>query len=96
MFSKRLHQLMEEQGLTLSQLAKETGIAKSCLHGYLNKAEPSLKNVNVLAQFFGISVDYLVWGRKSSPLEEVFKIGVHQGTYEVSIKRIIKKGEIEP
>ena len=96
MFSKRLHQMMEQQGLTLSQLSKKTGIAKSSLHGYLNQAEPSLKNVNALAEFFEVTVDFLVWGRKATPLEEVFRVGVHQGTYEVTIKRVIKKGDIEP
>ncbi|MEX0798075.1 MAG: helix-turn-helix transcriptional regulator [Bacteriovoracaceae bacterium] len=61
MISKQLEKLMKASRIkTLSGLAEKTSISKSALHGYLNGVEPSLKNLVTLADYFHVSLDYLV------------------------------------
>ena len=81
---------MEEREYSLGALAKETGISKSSLHGYLQGAEPSLTNMMKLARFFGVSLDYLASGEALDPVAQMLKLQVHSGLYEVNIKKIIK------
>ncbi len=91
-FTSTLTSLMEERDLTLGKLSKETGISKSSLHGYLQGAEPSLTNLAKLASYFSISLDFLVTGKETDPIEQLLKVEVHNGLYEVNIKRVVKKG----
>jgi len=92
-FKVILASLMEERGITLTQLAKGTGIAKSSLHGFINGAEPSLSKVKALAEYFGVSMDFITSGKESDPIGQLLKVDVHKGTYEVTIKRLVSKGE---
>ena len=60
--AERLKDLREERGLTLDQLAKETGLSKSALGSYeLNEnVEISPHSALTLAKFYGVSTDYLL------------------------------------
>lgn len=89
-FKATLSSLMEERGYSLGALAKESRISKSSLHGYLQGAEPSLANMMKLAKFFNVSLDYLATGMNVDPLEQMLKVQVHSGLYEVNIKRVVK------
>ena len=60
--AERLKDLREEYGLTLDQLAKETGLSRSALGSYeLNEnVEISPHSALTLAKFYGVSTDYLL------------------------------------
>lgn len=60
--AERLKDLREERGLTLDQLAKETGLSKSALGSYeLNEnVEISPHSALTLAKFYSVSTDYLL------------------------------------
>ena len=60
--AERLKDLREERGLTLDQLAKETGLSKLALGSYeLNEnVEISPHSALTLAKFYGVSTDYLL------------------------------------
>ena len=61
--SKNLKFLLQERGVSLSQLAQETETSPSTLHGYLNGVYPqSLRIVQLVAGFFSVSVDELLMG----------------------------------
>lgn len=92
-FKTTLNSLMEQRGHSLGSLAKGTGISKSSLHGYLQGAEPSLTNMMKLARFYGVSLDYLATGSMPDPIEQMLKVQVHSGLYEVNIKKVIKPGD---
>lgn len=93
-FKDTLNSLMEGRGYSLGALAKETGISKSSLHGYLQGAEPSLTNMMKLASFFKVSLDYLATGAMADPLQQMLQVEVHSGLYQVNIQRVLpKKGE---
>lgn len=92
-FAKRLDSLMRESNLTISSLSKKTGISKSSLHGYMNGAEPSMNNLVKLAEHFDTSIDFLARGVIPGRDEELAKVKIHEGLYEVVVKKVVKKGD---
>lgn len=66
-FSARLRALRQAEGLTLEQLGAPLGATKATI-GNLEHArkKPSLDMAIALADYFGVSLDYLV-GRSDDP-----------------------------
>lgn len=61
MFTDRLEKLRQERKLTKKEIADELGIPYSTYFGYSNGTrEPSIKMLWLLADFFNVSVDYLL------------------------------------
>lgn len=59
-FAQRLRELKEAKGVSFSQMAKGTGIGIAVLYRYTaGKTEPSLSYCTWLADYFGVSLDYL-------------------------------------
>lgn len=69
MFSERLKRLRMEKGITQKELADRLHISRSTIAGYesLGK-EPDGEKLCALADFFGVSVDYLLGGTDSREL----------------------------
>ncbi|MCI8299340.1 MAG: helix-turn-helix transcriptional regulator [Lachnospiraceae bacterium] len=60
-FTTRLENLLEERNLTQKFLSTELNIAPSTLNGYLRQnREPDFDTLINLANFFGVSIDYLL------------------------------------
>lgn len=60
-FSENLRQLMKDTGINQVKLSKEIGIAQSAISAWLlNKKEPSITSLWLLADFFCCSVDELI------------------------------------
>ena len=75
---ERLKDLRVEQGLNLEELAQKTGISKSALGSYEAKDYKEINHGNlvILADFYQVSVDYLLGltnNRKyeNTPIEEL-------------------------
>lgn len=62
MFSQRLKQLRKERGITQEQLAAIIGVERSSIGKYEGKSHiiPSDDVKYKIAEFFGVSVDYLL------------------------------------
>lgn len=92
-FKDILSNLMKERGISMSQLAKDTGIAKSSVHGFINGAEPPLNKVKTLAEYFKVSMDYMSTGEiyVGDPLEQLLKVEIHKACYEITVKKIVNK-----
>lgn len=61
MFRIRLKKLREEKGLSQAAFAKEFGVAQSTVGGWeAGTREPNFDTVQKLADYFGVSVDYLL------------------------------------
>ena len=59
--SKRLKQLRKEKGLTQGQVAIYCDITEKAYQNYeLMTREPKLINLIKIADFYGVSIDYLV------------------------------------
>lgn len=63
--------LMEEKGLTPYRVAKETGVTQATLSRWkTGKVNPSLETLQILADYFHVSIDYLT-GKSSEEKEKV-------------------------
>lgn len=66
-FAKRLKELRKAKGLTLEQLGNDIGTTRATLSNFENeKKKPSLDMVIKIADYFQVSIDYLV-GRTDDP-----------------------------
>lgn len=66
-FSARLKELRTSKGLTMEALAKEIHGTKAAIGNFENgNKKPSLDAVIALADYFNVSIDYLV-GRTDNP-----------------------------
>ncbi|TBL70854.1 helix-turn-helix domain-containing protein [Paenibacillus thalictri] len=60
-FSSRILQLREQRQLTQKELAHAIGISRATLSHYENnRRQPDLDTLNKIAEYFEVSVDYLV------------------------------------
>lgn len=61
MLGERLRQLREEAGLTQIQLAKMVNLSQQTIGHYeVNRSEPNIKTLELLAGILSTSVDYLL------------------------------------
>lgn len=66
-FGERLKQLRTEKNLTQKDMAIYLGIATNAYQNYeYNKREMNIKTLTTLADFFDVSIDYLI-GRSDDP-----------------------------
>ena len=59
-FGDRLKELRKEKNISQIALAKELGVGKSIISLWeTNQCEPTLSKLVLMAEFFGVSIDYL-------------------------------------
>lgn len=78
-FAERLKELRKENQCTQRQLARYLGLSANCVCEWENKrSEPSLNSVYKIAEFFGVSADFLLglendFGAKvAAPMVEIY------------------------
>lgn len=89
-----LKSLIKDKGISKREICRATGIAPSTLQGLLDgKREPSVKHIPVLAEYFGVSIDFLITGKESKAdnLNAFLTEEVFEGLLQVKIARVIKK-----
>lgn len=60
-FPKRLKKLLKEKGLKQAKLSVLTGIPKNTISNWLSQNRViQIHNLSLLADFFGVSTDYLL------------------------------------
>lgn len=60
-FPSKLKKARENTGFTQREVSKETGITQSVLARYeTGKLEPNIEVMGILADFYGVSLDWLV------------------------------------
>lgn len=61
MFGDIFVSLLKQKNCTAADVARATGISNGLLGDYKrNRSKPSQENLNKLANFFGVSTDYLL------------------------------------
>lgn len=72
---ERIYQLMHKHDIKPTQLSKQLGMSTSTFTDWRKgKGSPSLKAVMQFAEYFNVSLDYLVYGKKQQ----------HQNILEIS------------
>lgn len=91
--------LMESHDITLSALAKATGVPKQTIHNWLCGTEPkTLDHVRAVARYFKIGIEELCYGdeekasktKSFNPIEE-HEEEIRAGVFEVVLRRIKKR-----
>ena len=96
----QLKKLLQQNGVTVTNLSKSTGIATQTLHNWLAGSKPrDFDQTKKIADYFKVSLDFLVYGtepefRQSSPLKD-FDSEINAGIYEVVLRRVKKSGAKE-
>ena len=66
-FTERLKQLREEHGVSQATVSKVVGVSRYAIYAYeKGKAAPSLDGLVALADYFDVTLDYLL-GRTDTP-----------------------------
>ncbi len=85
--------LKEREDLTVASLARKAGIPKANLQTWLTGSTPNIEQLDKVAKALGVSLEYLAFGRTDEEKMDALieKVMVHTGTYEISVKKILKK-----
>jgi transcriptional regulator with XRE-family HTH domain len=85
--------LRDEKGLKDSDVAREAGVSKSTFSDWkVGRSKPGIKKLQKIADFFGVTVDYLTTGK-----EEELKNNTNdlKKKYE-EIEDLLKSGKMKP
>lgn len=64
-------QLLQKYGVSAYKVAKETGVTQSTLSDWKRgRSTPKSENMKKLADYFGVSIDYLMTGKKETSDKE--------------------------
>ncbi len=67
-------QLLQQFGVTAYKVAKETGVTQSTLSDWKRgRSTPKSENMKKIADYFGVSVDYLMTGKTNKEKEPQLK-----------------------
>jgi transcriptional regulator with XRE-family HTH domain len=93
MLAETLRRLLDERGISIAELSRKTEVPKSNINTWLQGASPNIEQADKVARYFGVTMEYLVFGREvKDSLEEFFeRVEIHKGEYEISVKKLIRK-----
>lgn len=65
-------QLLQKYGVTPYKVAKEAGVTQTALSNWkVGRSTPSAKTLQKIADYFGVTVDYLMTGKEESTQKEI-------------------------
>lgn len=96
-FQDRLYQLRKERGLSQENLADVLGVTRQAVQKWESGvSRPDMDNLTALAQYFGVTLDWLITGsepvisQESAPIQQTIINNYHQGwSYEYKSKRTL-------
>jgi transcriptional regulator with XRE-family HTH domain len=93
MLAKNLKSLIKQKEITVSELARRTEVPKSNILTWLSGANPNIEQLDKVAQYFNVSIDYLAFGRSEEDLLSKLtdNVEIHSGHYKITIKKLTKK-----
>lgn len=84
-----LRQLIKEKGISVTSLSKNAKVPLQTLNNWLSGLKPrDLDQVKSVADYLGVSLDYLVYGKKEKNID--INDLVAFGTFDVYLKRKTK------
>lgn len=71
MFHERLEALRKKSGLSQAETARRLNLPRTTYSGYaLGTREPDLGTINMFAEYFKVSVNYLISGEEGGEFEK--------------------------
>ena len=91
--SEKLKMLRGRRGLTLDELAEQTGLSRSALSNYETNESKEVSQFALvaLAKFYGVSTDYLLG---LSALENPMQGDIHDLNISSEMAKLLKSGKI--
>ena len=91
--SEKLKMLRDRRGLTLDELAEQTGLSRSALSNYETNESKEVSQFALvtLAKFYGVSTDYLLG---LSELENPMQGDIHDLNISSEMAELLKSGKI--
>lgn len=95
-FGVNLKELMKAKRVSPGDLAKELGLPYKTVQDWLASGDRMPRNPEVIrkiSQFFGCSIEFLLFGEESKPaIEELFSsVAIHSGLYRITFEKILEK-----
>lgn len=86
--ANNLKKLRKESGKKQNEVAKDLEWPISTLSGYeIGKSEPSFENLVKIADYYKVSIDYILGRTRKKEMEETKKFRIHyQGYYIIEAK----------
>lgn len=85
-FADNLKKLLQQEGVSISQLSRKTNINKSTLHNYINGVLPQgLIALLRISQFFKIPIEELIFNHEDNITK---KISTYEGRYEITVRKL--------
>lgn len=88
---ERIKKLSDEKGVSNYQISKDTGISQSTLSRLMTNSTSKLNstNIEILAKYFDVSVDYLRTGNEEKTPKEGVLVEEPHSVYEVKNKIVV-------
>lgn len=91
----RIKEIRCNKGIQQKALAIELGVSQATISSWeRNEKQPSNKNAIKLADYFGISVDYLL-GRKESSVETINQLAAQSNELDLELIRLMEDLPLE-
>ena len=88
MDSKYLIAVLDEKNINISELSRHTGVPKSTIHSWLKGRSPNLEQLNKVADFLNVTLDYLTSGKKLKSEALFYRMTLEGGAFEIIIKKL--------
>lgn len=94
--NKNLNELLKIKGVSLTRLAKSTGVPITTISNWLSGQSPkNIEQLKKVADHFNVSIEELAFGkspptREKNVLEDFTENEIYAGKYEVVLRRIVK------
>lgn len=84
---KTLRSLLNERNVKVAEVARATKVPVQSIHNWLSGMSPrNLDHVMKVAEFFNVTMDYLLTGVQKEVLKE-FEDEINAGLFEVVLRR---------
>ena len=92
---EQLNEILKQRDISVSSLARKTGVPKANIQSWLTGSTPNIEQLDKVAKSLGVSLEFLAFARSEEEKAEALleKVLVHTGTYEISVRKVIKKNQ---
>lgn len=85
---KYLNECLEREGISIQMLSRETGIPSSTLRTWLKGRSPNIEQLQKVAEFFNVTLDFLAFGKKTKGEALLYRMILEEGAFEITIKKL--------